>query len=90
MNPSFNLGQAMLNEYPEYSMLKKLRALVTNFTCKNCDKTYTFEQFFDDRHECLLEDEEFLQELPQDDISLEVEEFKDPETASKLRETNTQ
>ena len=88
-NPSFSLGQAMINEYPEYSMLRKLRALVTSFTCNKCGKVLTFEKFFDDDHTCLLDCEETQSKVPQDDISLEVEEFKDPESALKLRETNT-
>ena len=89
MNPSFNFGQVMVNEGPEYHMLKKMRALVTNYECNKCCKKHTFEKFFDDDHECLCDEDFVPRDAQQDDISLEVEEFKDPESAIKLRETNT-
>ena len=70
-------------------MLKKMRALVTNYECNKCCKKHTFEKFFDDDHECLCDEDFAPRDAQQDDISLEVEEFKDPESAIKLRETNT-
>ena len=89
INPSFNVDQATLNQYPEYSMLKKLQAHVSSYSCNKCGRVYTFEKFFDDDHECLHDEEILPREAPQDDMSLEVEEFKGPESTFRLRETNT-
>ena len=91
MNPSFNVAgdQALLNQYPEYSMLKRLQALVTSYYCNKCLKTHTFEKFFDDDHDCQHEEELLLKGAPQDEMSLEVEEFKGPVSTLRLREANT-
>ena len=80
-----NMDQVMLDYYPEYQMLKKLQSLTFNFTCNKCWKVLTFEKFFDDDHECLLDDDSQPNQAPQDEqhLSLEVEEFKGypPDTA---------
>ena len=91
MNPSFNMDQVMLDYYPEYQMLKKLQKLTPNFTCNKCWKVLSFEKFFDDDHECLIDDDAQQNQAPQDEqhLSLEVEEFKGvypPEPALRLND----
>ena len=48
-----NLDQVLLDCYPEYQMLRKLKMLTNNFTCQSCMQVLNFQQFFDESHDCL-------------------------------------
>ena len=61
-----------------------------SYQCIKCGKAHTFEKFFSGDHSCLKDEEAFLlKAVPQDDMSLEVEEFKAPQSSIRLQDANT-
>jgi hypothetical protein len=55
---SFNISRAMVENYPEYCMLKKLQQLTPFFFCSNCKQQLDFANFFAETHDCIFDDKQ--------------------------------